>query len=183
MQSFKTAIGIFLWLVLTIGHGTAVLAEVSTPIDKADVPPAVIDSFKIAFPNLEFDQVEQGEIEGKKFYQFDCLQDDMEFDVVYLEDGSFYATKKEVDIDDLPTEVVDALSIAYPDADIVEADVVAQGADSNFEVEVLINESDEVMEYEVLVSSEGTIISSQAVDNEDEDEDEGDSLEEDDGKE
>lgn len=183
MQSLKKTIGIFSWLVLTIGFGTTVLAEDSTQIDKEDVPPAVIDSFNTAFPNLNFEEIENGEMEGHKYYQFDCLQDDMEFDVVYLEDGSLYATKREIDVDDLPTDVLDAIGTAYPDADINEAEVVVLGDETDFEVDLTVYEGDEIIEFDVLLSSEGTIISSQALDNEDEEEEGEDSLREDDGEE
>lgn len=174
---------LILILILMVVSSSTAAEDEPKLIDENNVPPAVIDSFKTNFPDLNFEEIEKSETEGKKYYQFDCLQDDMEFDVVYLEDGTLYATKKEVEVDDLPTEVMDALGTAYPDADINEAEVVVRGDETDFEVELMVYEADEIMEYDVLVSSEGTIISTQAVDNEDEDEEEEDSVREDDGEE
>jgi hypothetical protein len=183
MRGLKTAITISLFPVMFFGFSSAVPAEESQPIEEKDVPAAVIDSFKAAYPDLAANEIERGEIDGKVYYEFDCLRDEMDFDVVYLADGSLYSIKEEIEIDALPEEVMEALSIAYPDGEIDEAEQVTRGSATEFEIAVMIYEADEVLEFEVQVDPEGNIISSQPVAGDDDDEGDENFDEEDDEEE
>jgi hypothetical protein len=143
--------------------------EESQATEKIDLPEAVSKAFAKDYPEMVMTGVETEEIDGVIYYEIESGEG--ETDIIYLADGTLYAVEQEMAVDDLPQAITDALTAAYPDGEIVEADMITRGELTEFEVVVVIEKENEDIAHEVVVASDGKIVSEEQTVDEEEDDD------------
>jgi hypothetical protein len=155
-------------------------AEQSQPLDKKDVPPAVVSAFEKAYPDARVTAIEKITAEDQTQYSFEIALDKGEKDVIYQPDGALYAIAEDMASEALPTVVADAVHKAYPTGQIDEADKITRGAETEYEVVVEVAEGETETEFEVMVASTGKIIDRWQVGDDEEDDDDEDGEDEED---
>lgn len=147
-------------LLLSAG---VVAAEDEAPMKKCDVPEAVCKAFEKAYPNVEVVSYDK-DIEGEQTqYEIKTKVGEFEKDYVYLEDGALLQIEEGIPIEALPELIVESVMKAHPDGEIDEAEKITRGSAVEYEVVVEVGEA----EYEMLLASDGKIVSSETLDDED----------------
>lgn len=159
-------------LILTpaITLNSAAEEEESQSVEKIDLPEAVTKAFEKDYPEMVMTGIEIEEIDGVTYYEIESGEG--ETDVIYLADGTLYSTEQEIAVEDLPLEVADALTAAYPDGEVEEADMITRGDVTEYEVIVVIEGEEEDIAHEVVLAADGKIVSQEQIVDEDVDEDE-----------
>ncbi len=134
----------------------------------ADLPEAVIRAFQHSYPTVKALVYDVETINGKKHYEIETKNGKYQKDYVYLEDGTLLQTEEEIALKSLPEIVVQTIEKKYAGCEIDEATKIIRGAATEYEVAIEFDKKD----FEVLVSSDGSLLTSDEV------EDEGDSEEE-----
>lgn len=155
-----------LTLMLSVALSSAAEEEESQAVEKIDVPEAVLKAFANDFPEMAMTGVETWETDGKTYYEIESGEG--ETDVIYLADGTLYSTEQEIAVNDLPQEVVDALTASHPDGEIVEADMITRGETTEYEVTIEVEGEEEDMVYEVVVAADGKIVNEEQIVDEEE---------------
>lgn len=162
MRALEKTLVISLAILLAMSFSLwAAEEEESEAVEKIDLPEAVMEAFANDYPEMVMTGVETEEIDGVTYYEIES--GDGETDVIYLADGTLYSVEQEMEVEDLPQEVADALAATYPDGDIEEAEVITRGTEKSYEVVVVIENEDEDISYDVTVSSDGKVISEQQI--------------------
>ncbi len=87
-----------------------------TEISFEDVPRAVMDTAVATAPGVEFVKVSTEAENGATIYEFEATAfDGKHIEVDVREDGALAEVEIEMDMDEVPDEVVEALRAAYPD--------------------------------------------------------------------
>jgi hypothetical protein len=134
-------------------------------LKKSDVPEAVLKAFQISNPKAVANEFSMKTADGETVYEIETKTGELEKDFVYSEDGTLLQTDEDITTESLPDVIVESVKKAYPEGKIDEADKITKGSAIEFEVAVEVGETD----YELMVASDGKIISSTAI-GEDEDE-------------
>jgi len=126
------------------------------------VPQAVHDAFKKAYPNAKELKYEQEVVEGKKAYEIEFNHQGKEIEAVYGADGTLIETEEEIKISELPGSVSGAVKTAHPKGTIKEAEKILEpdGTVSGYEVEVKEGKK----EFELELDASGTILKTEAED-------------------
>jgi len=162
MRALEKTLVISLTILLAMSFSLwAEEEEESEAVEKIDLPEAVMEAFANDYPEMVMTGVETEEIDGVTYYEIES--GDGETDVIYLADGTLYSVEQEMEVEDLPQEVADALAATYPDGDIEEAEIITRGTEKSYEVVVVIENEDEDISYDVTVSSDGKVISEQQI--------------------
>jgi len=180
MRALEKNLVISLAVLLAMSFSLWAAEEESESVEKIDLPEAVAEAFANDYPEMAITGVEIEDIDGVTYYEIESGEG--ETDVVYLADGTLYSVKQEMEAEDLPQEVSDALTETYPDGEIEEAEVITRGTEKSYQVVVLIENEDEDVSYEVTVSSDGKVISEEQI-TEGDDEEAPDALDVDDEEE
>ena len=78
----------------------------------------------------------------------------------YLSDGSWEATEREIELEDAPEKISDALSGLFPDYELEEAEELETSQGTAYEFEIELDEE----EFEVVLDGKGQLISKQKKD-------------------
>ncbi|WZO98073.1 PepSY-like domain-containing protein [Isosphaeraceae bacterium EP7] len=123
-----------------------------------DVPRAVMDSLKKAFPKAEIVEAEKETEDGKVSYEVELKDGEKSVEVALKADGTILEVETEVAAKDLPKAVTAALLAKYPGSTIEKAEQVVtfEGGEEKkaYEVELTTAAKKEV---EVRVSPEGKV--------------------------
>jgi len=168
MRVFGKIIIISLTLLVSVAPVLWAAEEESQPIEKIDVPEAVMKAFTNDYPEMVMTGIETEEIDGVTYYEIELGEG--ETDVIYLADGTRYSVEQEIAANDLPQKVTDALTASYPDGEITEAEMITRGTVTEFEVVVVIEEEEDELVYEVIVTPDGKIKGDQQILDEDDEE-------------
>ena len=106
--------------------------------DKDQVPEAVLEAFEKAYPNAEAIEFEKEMIGDKTVYEVEYKENDREHEILYDSDGVILRKEETIDIKLLPEPIVQAISNAYPQVFIKEAEMVMgpDGTITGYEVEI-----------------------------------------------
>lgn len=117
----------------------------ATTIDENNVPQAVHDAFKKKFPEIEIDN---WEMEAE--YEAEFTQNGKEVEVSFYPDGTISQIEYEIDVDELPEDVINSVFTAYPYCEIEAAEKVEKG-DGTFLYEV-------DLKFEAQFTAEGEMV-------------------------
>lgn len=155
--------------------GQAVFADECNK--KIEIPEAVLQAFEKAYPSVEATGYDKETIEDVVHYEIETMAGEFEKDYVYLEDGTLLQIEEGIPVKDMPKVVADAVKKAHPEGELDEAEKITRGEVIEYEIVVEIGEK----EFELLVASDGNIIASQELnEDEDGDDDHGDHDDDDD---
>jgi hypothetical protein len=141
------------------------IAGDDTTLKKSDMPEAVLKAFEASNPQAVVTEYGKKTVDGQTRYEIEIKDGELEKDFVCLADGTLLQIEEDMPVESLPQLVVDSVKMAYPDGEIGEADKITKGEIVEFEIIVEVGETD----YQLLVSSDGKVLSSREVgDEEDE---------------
>lgn len=102
------------------------------------VPKAVIEAFEKAYPNAEAVEFEKEMIGDKTVYEVEYKENDRDHEILYDADGVILRKEETIDVNLLPEPIVQAISSAYPQVFIKEAEMVMgpDGTITGYEVEI-----------------------------------------------
>ena len=117
-----------------------------------DLPQAVVDAVKAAYPTAVITEAEKETEDGKVEYTVEIKAGEKELDLEVSADGKSLKVESEgVAVKDLPQAVVDAVKAAYPAGVIKEAEKETEDGQTRYSVEVKVG--DKV--FDVKVSADG----------------------------
>ena len=126
-------------------------------ISESKVPSAVINTFNTQYP--EASRVSWEKDTNEEFMAFFMLNKLMHF-AKYDKDGNWVETAVEMDPDDFPEMVVQALSSQFPDYGVYQAAMVKSNNSATYYRAIIDNG---IMKYDVNISEDGKLIQEKAL--------------------
>ena len=125
---------ILITFLIALGQVHASEKEVS----KHQVPKAVLEAFEKAYPNAKEVEFEQEMIEGKAVYEVEYKENGREYEILYDSNGTVLQIEETLDVKALPAPIIQAITKAYPQATIEDAERVMKpdGTVTVYEVEI-----------------------------------------------
>ena len=132
--------------------------EENTPSGQ-EVPFAVLEAFKKAYPEAVNAKFEEEINNGEPVYEVEFIDQGVDIEASYLADGTLIQIEQEIQLEELPEAVIGAILEAYPDAILIEAEKImaADGSVRSYEVEI----EDDDVELEIHLDPNGTILDSE----------------------
>jgi len=124
------------------------------------IPIAVLESFKKAYPHAaDVNFEEESNAEGEAVYEVEFSDEGVEIQASYSADGTLLKIEEEIQFNELPEAVTDAIMQAYPDAILLEAKkiVASDGSVGGYEVEI----EDDDVELEIHLEPNGLILNTE----------------------
>lgn len=109
---------------------------------KPQVPKVVIEALEKAYPEAKDVEFEKEMLDGKVVYEAEFKLNNSEYEVLFDADGRMLQIEETLDVKALPEPLIQAISKAYPNATIEDAEKVTK-PDETFSV------------YEVEIKNEG----------------------------
>lgn len=109
---------------------------------KPQVPKVVIEALEKAYPEAKDVEFEKEMLDGKVVYEAEFKLNNSEYEVLFDADGKMLQIEETLDVKALPEPLIQAISKAYPNATIEDAEKVTK-PDETFSV------------YEVEIKNEG----------------------------
>ena len=135
-------------------------ADEESMLTEHELPLAVLESFNKAFPHAaDITFEEESNEEGEAVYEVEFTDQGVEIEASYSADGTLLKIEEEIQLNELPEAVTEAIMQAYPDAIILEAEkiVTPDGSVSGYEVEI----EDDDVELEIHLDPNGTILNTE----------------------
>ena len=120
----------------------------------ADMPQTVIDSFNKIYPDATALGYDIERENGGKFYEIESMDGDIRRDLLYNADGSISEIEEQINIGDLPDNIVSSVNSKYPKGTISKAERVTKGSDTLYEVVVKTGKK----KLEVRLNSNGDVV-------------------------
>ena len=132
--------------------------EENTPSEQ-EVPFAVLEAFKKAYPEAVNAKFEEEIKNGEPVYAVEFINRGVDIEASYLANGILIQIEQEIQLEELPEAVTEAIMEAYPDAILIEAEKImaADGSVRSYEVEI----EDDDVELEIHLDPNGTILDSE----------------------
>jgi len=132
--------------------------EENTPSGQ-EAPFAVLEAFKKAYPEAVNAKFEEEINNGEPVYEVEFINQGVDIEASYLADGTLIQIEQEIQLEELPEAVTEAIMEAYPDAILIEAEKImaADGSVRSYEVEI----EDDDVELELHLDPNGTILDSE----------------------
>lgn len=122
-----------------------------------ELPEVVVDAFKKKYPDAEFDQWEDWEVDKNGFWEVQFKLDGKEFRADYTEEGLWVETERSIEYDELPDKVKRAIKIEFGDDDIEEIEEVDHSSRGRFfDVEFKRPGENQDIEYDLYGKRVGT---------------------------
>jgi len=124
-----------------------------------EVPFAVLEAFNKAYPEAVNAKFEEESKNGETLYEVELIDQGVDIEASYLADGTLIQIEQEIQLEELPEAVTEAIMEAYPDAILIEAEKImaADGSVRSYEVEI----EDDDVELELHLDPNGTILDSE----------------------
>ena len=123
-----------------------------------DVPTAVINAFKAAYPNATIRGYAKEKENGKLYYEIESLDGTTARDLLYNTDGTVAETEETIAASDLPVAAQQALQKQYPKAVVSKAEKTTAGQKVTYEVSARQGKKRISMEFD----SSGKVLKSRA---------------------
>jgi uncharacterized membrane protein YkoI len=106
--------------------------------NKDQVSKAVLEAFEKGHPNAEEVEFEKEMIGDKTVYEVEYKENNREYEILSDSDGVILRKEEAIDVELLPEPIVQAISSAYPQVFIEEAEMVMgpDGTVAGYEVEI-----------------------------------------------
>ena len=116
-----------------LGHANAGDEE-----NNDQVPKAVVEAFEKAYPNAEAVEFEKEMIGDRTVYEVEYKENDKDHEILFDTDGVILRKEETIDVKLLPEPIVQAISSAYPQVFIKEAEMLLgpDGTITGYEVEI-----------------------------------------------
>ncbi|PXW91163.1 putative PepSY-like beta-lactamase-inhibitor [Nitrosomonas sp. Nm84] len=123
-------------IIFLIAFGPANASE--KKVSQHQVPKAVLEAFEKAYPNAKEVEFEKGMIEGKAIYEVEYKENGREYEITYDSAGVILQIEETLDVKTLPEPIIQAITKAYPQATIEDAERVIKpdGTVTVYEVEI-----------------------------------------------
>lgn len=151
----KALIGIVLVFTAIVGIACA------TP-DKDEVPQAVKDAFMKKFPTAKKVDWEK---ESEAEWEAEFKMGKMEYSANFLQNGTWKETEHEIEISDIPANVMASLKSNFPGYDLEESEISETATGMVYEFTIEIGEE----ELEVAIDTTGKVVKKEKLEEEDED--------------
>lgn len=142
-QFWITAILMALSLALGQAHAS------DTQVNKNEVPKAVLEAFEKAYPNAKDVEFEKETSNGKSVYEVEFKENDREREVLFDADGVILQIEESLDVKSLPEPIAKAISQAYPNATIEDAEKITKPDGTIIVYEVEIKNDGKKLELEL----------------------------------
>lgn len=157
-----TSLLMFGFAVLAVSAAHA--KEQKVPLDK--VPKAVLDAVKAKFPGAKLEEAEKETVDGKTTFEVSLEYKGCQYSVSATDDGKITEIERDIEIQELPKAVIDAIKKKYPDAELEDAEEVTANDQTTYEVAVESSKE----ERKLTLDASGKILEDE-LDDEDDDED------------
>ncbi len=126
---------------------------------KPQVPKVVIEALEKAYPEAKDVEFEKEMLDGKVVYEAEFKLNNSEYEVLFDADGKMLQIEETLDVKALPEPLIQAISKAYPNATIEDAEKVTKpdGTFSVYEVEI----KNEGKKIELELDASGKILKSE----------------------
>jgi hypothetical protein len=165
-------------LVVLVLFTAIAIGEDDPKTVKSDVPQAVLRAFEKANPGVVGTDYSKEVVNGQTRYEIETRVSDLEKDFVYLPDGTLLQIVEDMQLKALPDVIAQSVKKAYPKAEIDEVDKIVRGETVEYEIILEIGETD----HELSVASDGRILSSVAIEEDEDEPDDIDQSDEEDGE-
>jgi hypothetical protein len=149
MKTLAALAAVTLGVALSLSTARALADEEDVPVDK--LPKAVVKAIKAKFPEAKIEEAVKEEEDGKTLYELTIEDDDEDLSVTVTAKGKILEVEREIDPDDLPEFVEDAIEAKYGDVEIEKVEEVQAGRKFFYEV-VIEKESGKQLEVVIQVS-------------------------------
>jgi len=130
---------------------TAIVGIACATPDKDKVPQAVKDAFMKKFPTAKkVDWEKESETEWEAEFKMDKI----DYSANFLQDGTWKETEHEIEISDVPANVMASLKSNFPGYDIEESEISETATGMVYEFEIEKGES----ELEVAIDANGKVV-------------------------
>lgn len=137
-------------------------------ITEQEVPPAVLQTFKAAYPNAEVHGYAEEAEGGQKLYEISFINEGKRIDIAYASDGKLLELEETIDSTNLPQAAQDEIKRAFKDAVIKRAERVTKGTYRGYEAKVEIQEDGAAKRYELVFDQDGKLLKKKVEPEEDE---------------
>jgi hypothetical protein len=137
-------------------------------VTEQEVPPAVLQAFKTAYPNAEVRGYSEEKEGGKTIYEIALVNAGQRLDLAYAADGSLLEVEETIDPANLPPAAHDEIKNAFKDAVIARAERVVKGASTGYEAKVDVPENGATTRYELVFDQDGKLLKKEVEEEDDE---------------
>ncbi|MGE5498825.1 MAG: PepSY-like domain-containing protein [Syntrophothermus sp.] len=148
-------------IVLTAGLSFSSYAQAKKKDATKNVPQAVLDAFKKAYPNAVIKGSGKETEGGKTLYEIESVDGKSKRDLLYLPDGKVAEIEELITEKDLPAAVKESIKKETPKGKITKAEKITKDGNENYELivkegkkstEILLNKDGKVEKKESLGS-------------------------------
>jgi uncharacterized membrane protein YkoI len=136
-------------------------------VAEKEVPSAVLQAFKAAYPNAEVRGYAEEQEDGKKIYEVSFTHEGKSMDVTYAGDGELFEVEETIDPANLPQAAHNEINNKFKAPQIKRVERVAKSGRLTFEVKVDVQENGALNRYEIVFDQDGKLLK-QELDTEDE---------------
>lgn len=155
MKRFVTVMVLALSLLSLHACGSK---EYERKIEEKDLPPAVAQAFKAAYPNAEVRGYSE-EAEGKeKLYEISFTNEGKQIDIAYASDGALLEVEETIALADAPEAVRTELARAFPQAEIQRVESIRKGERLFYELKLKAQKQGETKHYELVFDEKGNLL-------------------------
>lgn len=125
-----------------------------------ELPQAIMDGLMAKFPEAEIQKWAKEQEEDMVVYDIEFKQEDMKFEADIKEDGTIYNWEKEIEAQNLPEAVQNAIDTKFPDSsikEVMEITAVKDGEDVLEGYEVTLETAD-MEEVEITLAPDGKVL-------------------------
>lgn len=155
MKKFVIGIALALGLMSLLACGSE---EYEKKIEEKDLPPAVAQAFKTAYPNAQVRGYSEEAEDGEKLYEISFTMEGKRIDVAYASDGKLLEVEETIALADLPEAVRAELVRAFPQAEIERIESVRKGERLLYEVKLRAEKSGATQRYETVFDAQGKLL-------------------------
>ncbi len=123
-------------------------------ITKKDLPAAVLNAFKNAYPAASIKGLSTEKEKGKTYFEIESVDGKAKRDLLYEADGTLVEIEEVIGVHELPDAVREAIKKEYPRGTITLAEQTTKGKAITYELRVVSGKS----KATVTVSPEGKVL-------------------------
>jgi hypothetical protein len=153
MKNLQRAISYALVVLLIAGLTLQAIAG-DKKITKKDVPAEALKAFETAFPNAKVNGYNKEIESDSAFFEFETVEGTIKRDILYTADGTLVEVEEKLTTENIPAEIVKAVTTDMPKAKIVRGEKTTKGSEVTYEVKIKAGKKT----GKVILSADGKII-------------------------